>query len=105
MKIYQIISHKKKLDEFDNVENAKETIELNLIKSSYKDQIISLRFKNDITNFIDTMQFASAYRENLKSKGYQEKAISDSKYIYDNGKYQIIVMKEFDYLIVVMVKL
>ena len=94
-----------KLDEFANVENAKEMIELNLIKSSYKDQIISLRFKNDIPNFIDTMQFSSSYRENLKSKGYQEKVISDSKYIYDNGKYQIIVMKEFDYLIVVMVKL
>ncbi len=94
-----------KLEEFANVENAKEMIELKLIKSSYKDQIISLRFKNDIPNFIDTMQFASGYRENLKNKGYKEKVISDSKYIYDNEKYQIIVMKEFDYLIVVMVKL
>ena len=94
-----------KLNEFSNVENAKEMIKLNLIKSSCKDQIVSLRFKNDIPNFIDTMQFASGYREHLKSKGYQEKVISDSKYIYDNKKYKIIVMKEFDYLIVVMVKI
>lgn len=94
-----------KLNEFSNVENAKEMIKLNLIKSSYKNQIISLRFKNDIPNFIDTMQFALDYRANLKDKGYQEKVVSDSKYIYYNEKYQIIIMKEFDYLIVVMVKI
>lgn len=94
-----------KLKKFANVENASELIELNLVKASYKNQIISLRFKNDIPNFIDTLQFASSYRENLKNKGYKEKVTSDSKYIYDNEKYQIIVMKEFDYLIVIMVKL
>lgn len=94
-----------KLKEFSNVENASEMIKLKLMKGSYKDGIISLRFKNDIPNYIDTMQFASGYRENLKSKGYKEKVISDSKYIYDNEKYQIIVMKEFDYLIIVMVRL
>lgn len=94
-----------KLKKFSNVENASEMIELKLVKGSYKDEIISLRFKNDIPNYIDTMQFASRYREDLKSKGYTEKVISDSKYIYDNEKYQIIVMKEFDYLIIVMVRL
>ena len=94
-----------KLKEYSNVENIDEMINLKLVKGSYKDDIISLRYKNDITDYIDTMQFATNYIENLKNKGYEEKYISDSKDIYENEKYQIIIMKEFDYLIIIMVKL
>ena len=49
--------------------------------------------------------FADEYGANLKNKGYKEKQISNSKVIYENKKYQIIIMTEFDYLIIVMVKL
>lgn len=94
-----------KLQEYSNVENVSEMIDLKLVKGSYKDGIISLRYKNDIKNYIDTMQFAAKYIENLKSKGYEQKYTSDSKVIYENEKYQIIIMEEFDYLIIVMVRL
>lgn len=94
-----------KWNEYLRVENIDENIEMSLVKASYIDGIISLRYKNDILNYIDTMQMANEYRENLKNKGYEEKNISNSKVIYQNGKYQIIIMTEFDYLIVVMVKL
>ncbi len=96
---------KDKLKEYSNVENIDEMINLKLIKDSYKDGIISLRYKNDIKNYIDTMQFAIEYIENLKNKGYEEKYASDSKVIYENEKSQIIIMEEFDYLIIVMVRL
>ena len=78
---------------------------MKLVKGYYKDGIISLRYKNDISNYIDTMQFASSYIENLKNKGYNEKTSSKSKIILENGKNKIVIMSEFDYLIVVMVKL
>lgn len=94
-----------KWNEYSRVENIDENIEMPLVKASYVDGIISLRYKNDISNYIDTMQMTNEYRENLKNKGYEEKNISNSKVIYQNGKYQIIIMTEFDYLIVVMVKL
>ena len=94
-----------KLQEYSNVENVSEMVDLKLIKGSYKDGIISLRYKNDIKNYIDTMQFATKYIENLKSKGYEQKYTSNSKVIYENEKYQIIIMEEFDYLIIVMVRL
>lgn len=95
----------KKWNEYSKAENIDENIEMPLIKASYVDGIISLRYKNDISNYIDTMQMANEYRENLKNKGYEEKSISNSKVIYQNEKYQIIITTEFDYLIVVMVKL
>lgn len=94
-----------KWNEYPELENIDELIGIKLIKGAYKDGIISLRYKNDIFNYIDTMQLASEYRENLKNKGYKEKNISDSKVIYENDKYQIIIMTEFDYLIIVMVRL
>ena len=94
-----------KLQEYSNIENISEMIDLKLVKGSYKDGIISLRYKNDIKNYIDTMQFATKYIENLKIKGYEQKYTSDSKVIYENEKYQIIIMEEFDYLIIVMVRL
>lgn len=94
-----------KWNKYSKAENINDYIEMTLVKASYVDGIISLRYKNDISNYIDTMQWASAYMENLKNKGYEEKNISSSKAIYQNKKYQIILMTEFDYLIVVMVKL
>ena len=103
-KVINNIPQNKILD-YNNVEGLEEMIKLNLVKSSYKDGIITYRFKNNISNYIDTIQFAAEYRENLKNKGYTEKNISDSKIIYESKKYQIIIMSEFDYLIVVMVKL
>ena len=93
-----------KMKEYSNVEDAENLIELQLVKKSYKDGIISLRFKNEINTYIDTLQLSSKYVESLKSKGYKENYASDSKKIYSNDKFQIIIMKEFNYLIVVMVR-
>ena len=92
-------------DKYSKVEDAEEMINLNLVKASYVDGIITLRYKNDILEYVDTMQFAEKYRENLKNRGYEEIYISDTKIIYENEKNQIIIMKEFDYLIIVMVRL
>lgn len=96
---------KDKFEEYDKVENVDDYIKLNLIKGSYKDGIITLRYKNDVSNYINTMQLATEYIENLKNRGYQEYNVSNVKSIYKNEKYQIVIMSEFDYLIIVMVKL
>ena len=94
----------KKWDEYSKVEDVDQFIDLDLVKGEFKDGIISLRYKNKVSDYIDTMQLATKYRENLLNRGYKEVSVSDSKVIYQNNKYQIIIMKEFDYLIVIMVK-
>lgn len=95
----------KKWKEYNKAENIEETINLRLVKSNYKDGIISLRYKNNVAQHIDSMQLIAQYRENLKTKGYNEKGVSDTKVIYENKKNKIIIMKDFDYLIIIMVKL
>lgn len=95
----------KKWEQFNEVENIEDFIDLKLIKGSYKDGIISLRYKNEISNYMDTAIFAEEYKNNLKSKGYKEKNVSNIKSVYENENYQIIIMIEFDYLIIIMIKI
>lgn len=92
----------KKYKKIGNIEN---TIKLKLVKASYKDNIVSLRYKNNLSNFLDSISLSATFREALKSDGFLEKSCNDYKCVYENKKYQIIIRSEFDYLIVVMVKL
>ena len=51
------------------------------------------------------MQLSVNFKEQLIKDGYKEVLNSITKCIYENKKYKIIIMNEFDYLIIVMVKL
>lgn len=94
-----------KWKEYSKIGNIKETVKLELLKASYEDGAISLRYKNGISNYISSMQLAGAFKDKLIEDGYTEVLNSSKKCIYKNNKYQVIVMDEFNYLIVVMVKL
>ena len=90
---------------YSKIGNIEDTIKLELVKASYKDEIVSLRYKNSISQYINSMQLATDFKSKLISDGYEQVVNSSSKSIYKNKKYQVIIMDEFDYLIVVMVKL
>lgn len=92
----------KKYAKIGDVEN---NIKLELVKASYKDGIVSLRYKNGLNDYITSMQLSSSFREQLINDGYEEILNSSTKCIYQNKRYQVIIMDEYDYLIVVMVKL
>ena len=51
------------------------------------------------------MTLITPFREELLKENYKEILNSPKKLVYENGKYKVIVMEEFSYLIVVMVKL
>lgn len=92
----------KKYSKIGDIEN---NIKLELVKASYKDGIVSLRYKNGLKDYISGIQLSSSFREQLVNDGYEEILNSSTKCVYQNKKYQVIIMDEFDYLIVVMVKL
>ena len=96
---------KSKWKTYSKIGNIEDTIKLELVKASYKDGIVSLRYKNSISQYISSMQLATDFKSKLISDGYEQVVNSSSKAIYKNKKYQVIIMDEFDYLIVVMVKL
>ena len=90
---------------YSKIGNIEKNILLKLVKSGYKDGIVSLRYYNKISDYIDNMQMAIGFKEQLIKDGYREELLSSKKCIYKNNKYKVIIMSEFDYLIVVMVKL
>ena len=96
---------KNKWNDYSKIGNIEDTIKLELVKASYKDNIVSLRYKNNISQYISGMQLATAFREKLIKDGFEQVINTNSKAIYSNKDYQIIIMDEFDYLIIVMVKL
>ena len=102
--IYNSIS-KEKWEEYSKIGNIKDTIKMELVKASYKDGIVSLRYHNSISSIIETMQFASSFKKKLVYDGFKMISQSPSKIIYENNKYKVIIMEEFDYLIIVMVKI
>lgn len=95
----------KKWKEYSKIGNIEKTIKLELVKASYEDKIVSLRYKNNISEYISSMQLAESFKEKLVHDGFKEVVSSEKKAIYKNNKYQVVIMDEFDCLIVVMVKL
>lgn len=96
---------KSKWKKYSKIGNIETSINLKLIKANYKDGIVSLRYKNDISDFVSSMQLATNFKNNLLEEGYKEVLNSEQKSVFENKKYQIIIMDEFDYLIIVMVRL
>lgn len=91
--------------DYSKIGNIEKNIKLELVKANYDNNIISLRYKNKISDYINGMQLSVSFKEQLVKDGYKEIFNSSSKCIYQNKKYQVIIMDEFDYLIIVMVKL
>lgn len=96
---------KSKWKTYSKIGDIENTISLDLVKASYKDGIVSLRYINKIGDFIGTMQLADSFSSKLVEDGFKLISEGATKRVYSNNKYKIVIMSEFDYLIVVMVKL
>lgn len=90
---------------FKKIGDIENNIKLELVKASYDNNVVSLRYKNGISKYINSMQLASSFKEELINTGYRETLNSSTKCIYVSNDYKVMIMDEFDYLIIVMVKL
>lgn len=91
----------KKYKSFGDVENL---IALDLVKTSYYDGILSLRYLNPTSMYVDNLDYANEFIGTLKEKGYKLISQSKEKIVYKKGSKKAIIMSEFDYLIIVLVK-
>lgn len=89
-------------NKYKKIGNLEENIHLELVKASYKNKTLSLRYKNGISNFVSSMSLSKQYRSALIEDGYEEKFSSQDKYIYENKEYKIVLMDAFDYLIIII---
>ena len=103
-KEYNNIS-KDKWNEYSKIGNISENIKLPLIKANYNNGIVSLRYHNSISSVLSSKNIAISFVEQLLKDGYKKITDNPSKSIYSNDSYKVIISEEFDYLIIVMVKL
>lgn len=91
-------------NEFSKIGDIENAITLPLVKASYKDKILSLRYKNEVETLIPNDNISNNFASKLKDSNYKETLNSNKKKIYENSDYKVIIMNEFNYLIVVMVR-
>ncbi len=96
---------KKIWEEYSQIGDIENTLSLPLVKASYQDSIVSLRYRNDTPEYISNIQFASNFQNALLAEGYQEVSNKNNRYVYENEKYKVIILSNFQYLTIVMVKL
>jgi uncharacterized protein YxeA len=91
-------------NKYKNIGNIDKTIVLPLLKASYYDGIVSLRYQNNIPSLIDNIKMSSSFRGKLIDDGYKMTSESPTKYIYENSKYKVIIMDQFNYLIILLAR-
>lgn len=79
-------------------------IHLPLVKSSQDGNYISLRYKNTISNSIESMYLMASYEESLLDEGYQLVYQSSTKKIYQSDKRKIIIKENMNYVILLIME-
>lgn len=102
-KVYSSLNEET-LDKLLKLHKLKDAIDLPLVKSSYKNKILSLRYKNNASESLGTMYLVNEYESVLKEQGYVNTLDTLEKKIYKNNKYQIIIKENMSYLIILIVE-
>ena len=92
-------------EEYKIIGDIENTIPLTPVKSSYKDGIISIRYLNKASNYIDSMDVVSAFKSSLLNSNYKQILNSKNKEVYQNNKYKVVITKEMNYLIILLVRM
>ncbi len=96
---------KSKWKTYSKIGDIENTIKQKPIKANYKNGVVSLKYKNNLSKYIKSMQLSNSFKNELIKEGYKEILNTNTKAIYKNKKYQVVIMESFDNLIIVMVKL
>lgn len=80
-------------------------IDIELLKASYTDRILSLRYANSAKGMLNSIYLASGFTEELLKQGYELTFYNDQKTIYKNDDYQIVIKDNFDYLIILIMEI
>ena len=91
-------------NKYKTIGNIEDTIVLDLVKANYYDNVVSLRYENKTADYIDTMSYASEFMSNLENDGYEKVTETNEKVMYKKGSTKVIIMDEFDYLIIILAK-
>ena len=82
-------------EEYKNIGDIETNITLPLVKGSYKDKVLSLRYKVNGSESIEVMYFVSDYIDNLIKDGYILTYEDRLKKVFKNDKYKVVIKSNF----------
>jgi len=91
-------------DKYKTIGNLENNISLSLIKASYSDRILSLRYKANSYGTLDSMYMAASFMEELEKEGFSLVQDNEAKKVYENNDYKVVIKENFSYLIVLIVE-
>ena len=96
---------KSKWNKYKKIGNLESNITMNLVKANYYNGIVSIRYQNDISEYISGIARCYRFTEELKKSGYTLTYENIDKCIYQNNKYKITLMDELDYVIIIIAEI
>lgn len=91
-------------NKYKKIGKIESTIDLDLLKACYVNNMISLRYKNKANKSINTFYLSTNYENELIKEGYKLTYSNDLKRVYTKNKSNIIIKQYLDYLIVLMME-
>ena len=76
-------------NKYKKIGNLEKSINIELVKASYKDNVLSLRYKNTLNKLFSNMQLANNFISELKKDKYKEVINESNKKVYVKDKYDI----------------
>ena len=77
---------------------------LKLVKASYVDNIVSLRYKNEVGSSLNSFYFIDTYTKELVNNGYSLSYQDNDRQIYSYNNKRIIIKQSLDYLIIIIME-
>lgn len=94
-----------KYKQYLKIGNIEKNINLELVKINKAKNAVSFRYKNSVSSYLNSLDMTQPFIKELEKQGFKQEFKADKKLIYKNNSYQIVIKQEFNYLIIVMVKL
>jgi len=86
------------------VGNLGETIKFDLLKASYEDRILSLRYRTLDSSNLDSFYLISSFIDELIKQNFVIVQDTNNKRIYENEDYKVVIKESFNYLIVLVME-
>lgn len=102
-KVYNVVSDKT-WNKYRDIGKVEEKIRLDLIKASYEDGILSLRYKASNTESLDAFYLIAGFTSELESEGFGLVQNYYNKKVYENKKHRVVIKEDFNYLIVLIME-
>jgi hypothetical protein len=93
------------LKKYRKIGNLEENITLKLVKSSYVDGVLSLRYKNNVSNMLNSIYLVSNFSDELVNQGFTRIYSDEYKQIYTNKEYKVVIKDSLDYLIILIMEI